>query len=249
MRVAGEALHFAQFFIQRLLAFALDAEVDGGGDVEPAEGDVFLFQDQLEVTADGIHGVGFLGFATPFRPDFDGFQLGGGGLLFRDDPGGNHPVESGATFAGGSFHRAEGVVGIRATDDAGEQGGLGKRELGRVFFKIDPRGLTDAFDLAAPVDLVDVGFQDLVFAQSRFEAECDGDFQAFPVELARGVAAFFAAFELEDIGNKLLGDGGCAFLFPLEVFQDRAADADEIDGAVAVKPLVLPGENGLAEVF
>ena len=86
MGIAGEALDLAEFFIERLLAFLLDAEVDGGGDFEAAEFDVFLFENDFEIVADGIHGVGFAGFAPPFRADFDGFLLGGVRLGAGDGP-------------------------------------------------------------------------------------------------------------------------------------------------------------------
>ncbi|MCU0777293.1 MAG: hypothetical protein MUF86_06455 [Akkermansiaceae bacterium] len=69
-----------------------------------------------------------------------------------------------------------------------------------MFLEVDARGLADAFDLAAPVDLVDVGFEDVVFFERGFEADGDGDFQQLAVELARQVTAFFAALELEDVG-------------------------------------------------
>ena len=102
--------------------------------------------------------------------------------------------------------------------------------------------------MAAPVDLVDVGLEDFVLFHGGFKAEGDGDFQAFAVELARGVAAFFVAFELENVGDELLGEGGGPFLFALEVFEDGAGDADGVDGAVAVEALVLAGEDGFSEV-
>ena len=53
---------------------------------------------------------------------------------------------------------------------------------------------------------------------------------------------------MENIRNELLGEGRGAFLFAAEVFEDRAGDADGIDGAVLIEPLVLAGEDGLAKV-
>ena len=143
--------------------------------------------------ADGVHGVGFLGLAPPFRPDFDGLGLGGLRLGAGDGAGDDHALERGAALAGGGFHGAEGIEGIRPADDAGEQGGLREGELGRVFFEIDAGRLADAFDLPAPVDLVDVGLEDVVLFHGEFEADGEGDFQQLAVDLARQVAAFFAA--------------------------------------------------------
>ena len=85
----------------------------------------------------------------------------------------------------------ERIEGIRAADDAGEQGGLRERELGRMFFEIDAGRLADALDLAAPVDLVDVGLEDLVFFERGFEADGDGDFEKLAVELARACRRVF----------------------------------------------------------
>jgi hypothetical protein len=140
-------------------------------------------------------------------------------------------------------------VVLRAAHDAREQGGLRKRELGRVFLEVDAGGLADALDLAAPVDLVDVGLKDLVLVELQLEAEGDGDFQQLAVELARGVAAFLAAFELEDVGDELLGDRGGSFALACEVFGDGTHDADGVDRPVAVEALVLTGEDGFAEAL
>ena len=163
--------------------------------------------------------------------------------------GGDHAFEGGVALAGGGFDRFEGIEGIRAADDAGQQGGLGEREFGRMFFEVNAGGLADAVDLAAPVDLVDVGFEDLVLFEHEFEPDGDGDFEELAVELARDVAAFLAAFELEDVGDELLGDGGGTLAFALGVLDDGADDADGVEGTMVVKPLVLAGEDGLAEVF
>ena len=126
---------------------------------------------------------------------------------------------------------------------------LGEVEFGRMFFEIDAGRLADALDLAAPVDLVDVGLEDVVLVEGGFEPHGDGDFEELAVDLARKIAAFFVAFELEDVGDELLGDGGGALAFALGVFGDGAHDADGVDGAMAEKALVLAGENGLAEIF
>ena len=67
--------------------------------------------------------------------------------------------------------------------------------------------------------------------------------------MAEEVAAFFAAFELEDVGCELLGEGGCAFAFALEVFEEGADDADGVDGAVLIEAFVFAGEDGFAEGF
>ena len=77
--------------------------------------------------------------------------------------------------------------------------------------EVDTGGLADTADLTAPVDLVDVGLEDVVLFEGGFEADGDGDFEKFAVDLARGVATFLTALEFENIGDELLGDGGGAF--------------------------------------
>ena len=238
-----------EFFFERVLGFLLDAQVDGGGDFESAEFDVLFFEDDFQIAADGVHGIRFAGLAPPCRPHLDGFLFRRVRLLAGDGIGDDHAFERGIALADGGFQRAERIEGIRTADDAGEQGGLREIEFGRVFFEIDAGGLADALDLAAPIDLVDVGFKDRVFFQRGLEADGDGDFQELAVDLAGAVAAVFATFELEDVGDELLGDGGGALAFALGVFGDGAPDAIGIDGAVGVKALVLAGEDRLAEIF
>ena len=104
MGVSGEALGGTEFLLEDFFGFFLDSEVDGGGDVEAAELDVFLFEDDFEVAADGIHGVGFLGFAAPFWADDDGFRHGGVCLGAGDDASGDHALEGGSALASGGFH-------------------------------------------------------------------------------------------------------------------------------------------------
>jgi hypothetical protein len=127
--VAGDAFGFAEFFVEGFFCDALEAEVDGGGDGEAAELDVFFFEDDFEVAADGVHGVGFLVFAAPGGADFDGFGFCGIGFGAGDGFGGDHALEGGVAFAGGGFDGFEWVVGIGAADDSGEECGFGEGEL------------------------------------------------------------------------------------------------------------------------
>ena len=101
-----------------------------------------------------------------------------------------------------------------------------------MLFEIDPRGLADAADRAAPVDLVDVGLENLVFLQRGFQTHGNGDFQQLAVELARDVAAFLTGLELENIGCELLRDGRCTLAFAFQILQHGAADADGVKGPV-----------------
>ena len=104
VRVAGVALDLAELLIKRFLAFPLEPHVHRGDDLEPAELDVFLFENNLQIADDGEHRVGFLRFAATFRPDLDGLGLGHIRLRLADDAGGDHAVERGAALAGGSLH-------------------------------------------------------------------------------------------------------------------------------------------------
>ena len=57
----------------------------------------------------------------------------------------------------------------------------------------------DAADGAAPVDGVEVGFEDLVFGEAVFDAPGDGDFEELAVDLFPERGDFAVFFELEDV--------------------------------------------------
>ena len=198
-----------------------------------------------------------LELTAPCGADGDGLGLRLIRLLLGNLLRLDHACEGGVALARRLFHGAERVVGIRSADDAGEERGFGKGELGRVFLKIDPRGLPDALDLAPPVDLVDVGLEDAILVQRGIDAECDGDLQAFAVELQhQQLGSVFLVFiellarlELEYVGCELLGDGRCPLLFSREVCKGCPGDADQINRPVRIEAFVLPCEDGLAEIF
>ena len=176
---------------------------------------------------------------------FGGVRLGAG-----DGIGGDHAVERGVALAGGGLHRVEGIEGIRPADDAGEQGGLREREFGRVFFEIDAGGLADALDLAAPVDLVDVGLEDLVLFRARLRGGRRWRFRATCGRAGAAMSPRFSprlSWKMSETSCWVMVEAPSRL--PWSVFGDGADDADGIEGAVVVKPLVLAGEDGLAEIF
>jgi len=120
--VAGDAFHFAEFFIKRGFALVLNAQINGGVDSEAADLDVFLFQNDFQIAPDRIHGIGLLAFTAPLWPQINGFLLRGLRLTAGDGLGIDHPVEGGIALADGGGERAERVEGIRAADDAREHG-------------------------------------------------------------------------------------------------------------------------------
>ena len=126
----------------------------------------------------------------------------------------------------------------------------GEREFGRVFFEIDAGGLADALDLAAPVDLVDVGFEDLVLVERCIRGGRRWRFRAACGRAGARVSPRFSprlSWKMSETSCWVMVEAPSRL--PGEVLGDGAGDADEVDGAVVIKALVFAGEDGLAEVL
>ena len=227
----------------------MDARIDGGDDFQSAQLDVLFFQNQLEVVADRIHRMRLARFTPPLRPHLNRLELRRIRLLASDGFSNDHALQRRVALARRRLDRTKRIERIRPAHDACQQCRLRKRELRRMLLEVDPRGLADAFDLSAPVDLVDVGFEQFIFRVGRLEAKREGHLEQLAVDLAHRIAAFFATLELVNVGCELLRDRRGPFAFALQVLESGAHDADRIDAAVLVKPLVFARENRLAEKF
>ena len=251
VRVAAGALDLAELGIERLFGLLLNQVIDGGGDLQPAELDVFLFQNPLQFAADGVHRVAVVEDPPPLRADGDGVLLRGFGGFARDEFLQHHAVEDGVPFADRLVDVVEGRERVRAADDAGEQRGFGEGQFLGALFKVGPRRFLDPADLVAPEDAVHVVLEDFLFVVVRLDPVGDGGFQQLAVELLqlRGEIEPLA-FQQEAVPGELHGQRGGSLggTGALDVLFHRAADADPVDPTVAEEAFVLAGEDGVDEV-
>ena len=137
----------------------------------------------------------------------------------------------------------EGIVAAGGLRQPGNDGGLGKGDVGGVFAKIRPcRGL-DAVGMLPQIDIIEVGQQDLILGQRVFQLV--GQNGLFHLA---GIAALRGQQQLLD---DLLRDGAAAL--PLgtagNIDKGRAGDGHGIHAAVTVEVVVLGGEKGQRQIL
>ncbi|CFT93929.1 Uncharacterised protein [Bordetella pertussis] len=129
------------------------------------------------------------------------------------------------------------VEARRRLGNAGQHGGLGRRDLRQRLAEIGARGGGEAVGAMAQVDLVHVQLEDLVLGELRFDLEGEQQF----VELARiGLLG-----RQVEVARHLHGDGARALRLRHadQVGQAGADDAHPVDPAVLVETIVLGGQH------
>jgi hypothetical protein len=125
---------------------------------------------------------------------------------------------------------------------ARKQCGFAHGELGRRLSEVAARGGLGAIEPVAEVDLVEIQLEDLVFRIARFQLRGQDHFLELALERL--------VERQKALSRQLLGDRaaplGAAALS--EVGDHRSADADDVDAAVVVEPLVLDGQNGADQI-
>ena len=131
------------------------------------------------------------------------------------------------------------IVGRRRLRQAGQHGGLAKRDVLEILAEVDARGAREAVSALAQIDLVHVQLENLVLRQRGLDLVREQHF----VDLARGG---LLARE-EEVARDLHGDRagtlrGAAVQY---VRHPGSQDADEVDAAMIVETIVLDREHGL----
>ncbi|CAB3898175.1 hypothetical protein LMG3410_04177 [Achromobacter aegrifaciens] len=140
----------------------------------------------------------------------------------------------------GAREIGDGVEARRGLGDAGEHGGLGRRDFRQGLAQIGARGGRETIGAVAQVDLVHVELKDLVLGELGFDLERQQQF----IELAR-ISLFRRQVE---IARHLHRDGAAALALGAldEVGHDRARHPHPVDAAVAVEAVVLGCQHRLA---
>ena len=152
-----------------------------------------------------------------------------------------HPPQHGQFALARQFRVGNGVVDGRPLRNTGQHGGFGQGEVADGLVEIDLCRRREAVGAVAEEDLVDVDFQNLVFA----EVLLDFQRQQRLVELApEGTLA-----REEKVARHLHGDGGSALTAPArgDVIDRRAQHAHRVDAAMLVEAGIFGGEDGLFE--
>ena len=100
------------------------------------------------------------------------FRLSGGDLFQL-----LHPIEHGVALHRGALRILQRRKTIRAANQTGEQGRLGKIELGGALSEIRLRGRLDSVTTGAEINPVHVELEDLVFGQLALDAQRDHRFE------------------------------------------------------------------------
>ena len=160
----------------------LPAGVQRGADLQAAELDVAVLEHAVEFSADGLEGVGGLGFAALFSDQLD--RLGGDGVAadLVDQSHGDETVERLVALLDGGIQIAERREDVRPADDADDHGALAVAEIARGFSEIGLRGLLDAVGTGTEVDAVQIVGEDFVLGVAGLDTEGEGDFEELPVQ-------------------------------------------------------------------
>ena len=136
----------------------------------------------------------------------------------------------------------EGIVHGGVVGDAHHAGALGQRQLGHILAKIHPRRRHHAGATLAEVDLVQVGFKDLVLLVALFQLQCAVDLRDLALDRHLIVAG--------DVLHQLLGDGGAALhVLAEQGVQNGAGGTLPVHAVVLFKPLVLNGHRCILKVL
>ena len=164
-------------------------------------------------------------------------------LVGGDEPERGHAGEHGVAFPGGTLQVAQGGETIRAADEAGHHGGLGKVELRAGLAEIRLAGRLDPVQARAVEDAVDVKFEDLVLGIMPLDAQGDERLEDLAVER-------FAA-QRQAVAGELLGEraGALCGAVPGDVAHDGARDAARVHAVVAVEAGILAGHERLHEAL
>ena len=158
----------------------------------------------------------------------------------------HHQVEHDALALLGALQVGEGIQVGRALGNAGQQGGLGQREIGGGLAKVDLRGSLGAIGKTAVVEQVEIHLEDLVLGVEA--GQLLGDAGLLDLAVERLVVALVGTEK--EVAGELHGDGARAGDHALGagVLQNGPGDAAEVDAAVAVEGSVLGGDGGVDEV-
>jgi len=227
------------------LGRALHLHIEGGIDVEATGVHLTpepLLQDDSnpfgEVGAESVrHLCSFCG---------EGVILPGTHLLSRKESLPAHPVQDQVSPSHGGVLVPEGGVEVRAIRDGGQEGRLRRIHLGGILAEVVASRRLDSPPSMGQVDLVHVGFQDLVLGVGPFQLQRHLQFLQLPFN------PLFESDGLEHVSSQLLGDGTPAS--PLEGSggehsEGRPGGAPEIDSPVLVEATVLDGDEGLGDMI
>ena len=114
--------------------------------------------------------------------------------------------------------------------------------LGRVLAEVAARRRFDAVQTVAEIHLVQVELEDLRLAVDALDARREDQFLDF--------AAIRLVRRQKALTRELLGDRAAALRLPPvpDVGQRRGGDADEVEAAVIVEPLILDRDERLRQV-
>ena len=130
----------------------------------------------------------------------------------------------------------------RRLDQAGEQRGLGERNIARRLAEVTLRGLLDAVGAGAEINAVEIELEDLTLGE--FPLQPDRQQHLLQLAVDR------ALLRQKQILRQLLGDGGAALAHAAvqDIGDERARDPEGVDAVVLVKAAVLDGDEGLRHV-
>ena len=160
----------------------------------------------------------------------------------------DHTPEHEAPPPFGVFEVPNRTVVFRTVYDTGKQRGLRRVEVHGVLREVVSRRGLDSIPPVGVVDLVDVGFEDLVFCVSTLEGE--GHLQLFDLSDDATQPGSDSSVDrcLEHVAGELLRDrapSACAPALAGEHADDGSREPTRVDASVVVEALVLYGHKRL----
>ena len=219
----------------RLACRLLHLEIDGGVDLVTAGS--YISQPALETTEDLIHDVGShilgQGGVMDLGDLFDRPSI----LPLRDPPQILHPVEDGVGPVEGPFVVPARVVVAGSVGQPYQDGDLLEGQIPEGLVEIALGGGLDPVVVVAVGDLVEIAFDDLLFAQDILDL--DGQDRLFDLS-----GQFLLAGE-ELVLDQLLGQGRSPLHETprLEIGDDRPEDGVGVDPVVLEEAGVLRGDQ------
>ena len=239
-------LQLGHGFCQYLLGQALQGRMDGAVYRQALGGNCALAQGGLDFVQERIYSVG----GTSPLDTWNYLQIQGllsVHLLCVQPELISHTLKGDVAALLGHLGVTEWGVGVWTGDYAGQRRGLAQREAIHGFAEEGAGGLVRSTDghsaRLAPVDLVQVKSQDLVFAQLPLK----GKGQEQLVRLAREGTLLAQ----KEVFGQLLGQGGAARLRSAgdHVGHQGARDAYDRNPRVLVEAGVLHGQDGVAQML
>src|SRR4029077_19910371 len=196
--------------------------------------DLILCQQQAPIPLHRVHRVIFLDEGQTLRVRCDLRYLRLLGLRRRKFLQLNHAIENGIALDGRAGGVPEGRKTIRASNQAGEERGLGKVQLGCAFAEISLRGCFNTITTSAEINAINVKLENLLLGELTFDAQSHHRFEQFPTH---GAAA-----QRKAVARELLGNAAGSFLG--RVTQNVVSKGPE--NAVPINPSMLIEASVLA---